>query len=134
MQRILFLGFILLFVNYAFVQDSNLSSDFSVKRKILESRGENYIHLEKQIVQSGSFPTVLLLVKSNTSCEFRYYKYIDLSRQDQILNRIKSVFPEINHISLKEDSIMYVEFVSDFSEARFLEFLKLMGYEGYETK
>ena len=120
MQRILFLGFVLLISNFVFVQDSN----FSAQRKMLESKGENYTHIEKQIAQSGTFPTALLLTKSNTSCEFRYYKFIDPTRQDQILNRIKSVFPEISHISLKEDSIMNVEFVSDFSEARFLEFLK----------
>jgi hypothetical protein len=134
MQRILLLCLLFVFSERISAQDLQQMTQFQEQRRALELQGENYTQLEKQVAQTGTFPPALLLVKSNTSCTFRYYKYIDPAREEQIVNRIKSVFNEITDITLEGNSLMKVTFTVDFSETRFLEFIKLMGYEGYETK
>jgi hypothetical protein len=130
MRNVFLIVLLFLSSNSMFSQTMNLDQFESLRSEKIVAN-EDYTTLEKAFVQQGTLPTVYFISKNENSVEFNFYKTISLEKQVIYAQRFKLLFPFIHEIEYVHSNRMRVHFTSSPNETELLDFLKVMGYEGY---
>jgi hypothetical protein len=130
MRNIFLIVLLFLTSKLMFSQTMTIGQFESLRSEKINSN-EDYTTLEKTFAQQGTLPTAYFLSRNETSVEFHFYKTISSEKQEIYAQRFKSMFPFIHEIEYVNSNRLRVYFTSSPNETELLDFLKVMGYEGY---
>jgi hypothetical protein len=131
--QFIFLFFVnFLLVSFVYGQD-NLDSLESV-RMTQALNNENYIPIDKQIVEKGYKPKALsYLIESETEKEYQFltYKNYKAEKLELIYSRLQVLYPELISITINGNQVL-ASFSKEVAEESLLTFFRFFGYQNYE--